>query len=105
MRHINCSFLALVVGLCICSPVLTAQAQEVKRAPTVEQCHVDQRLWMSKLEVSNGADTANASYDELSGWAHEMFECEKVDPEFRNRYVTVSDVINMAQLMRLATLP
>jgi hypothetical protein len=34
--------------------VTAISSQEVKHAPTVEQCRADQRLWLSKLESDNG---------------------------------------------------
>jgi hypothetical protein len=52
------------------------QAQEVKHAPTVEQCRADQRLWLDKLE--NTSETIE-DYRTLGQWAHEMHECESVD--------------------------
>lgn len=61
-------------------PCQSIQAQEVKHAPTVEQCRADQRLWMSKLEQPNRAGTANVSFDHLLAWVVEMGDCLDVDP-------------------------
>jgi len=36
--------------LAIAVPLQFIHAQEVKHAPTVEQCRADQRLWLPKLE-------------------------------------------------------
>ena len=43
------------------------RAQQVQHAPTIEQCHADQRLWLSKLEEPNDAGTVNVSFGELQG--------------------------------------
>jgi hypothetical protein len=79
--------------------VSTVGSQEVKHAPTVEQCRADQRLWLSKLESSVADPVANVSFKELSGWQHEMFECQSVDPEFHNRYYNTHSEI-YAEKMR-----
>jgi hypothetical protein len=65
------------------TPLQLVHSQEVQHAPTVEQCRADQRLWLSKLE---GPDGTNVTFRELRGWILEMFDCERVDPEFRVRY-------------------
>jgi len=41
--------------------------QEVKHAPMVEQCRVDQKLWLSMVGGSR-AGVTNVSYKELDGW-------------------------------------
>ena len=56
----------------------TSATQEVKHAPTVEQCQADQRLWLSKIEV--GDNDVSANFTELSGWSREMLDCQHVDP-------------------------
>ena len=71
----------LLVGLSACSPLLNAQTQ-VKHALTVEQCRADQKLWLAKMEQSNGAAADNVSFNELNAWASEMLDCLDVDPEF-----------------------
>src|SRR5216683_422380 len=77
----------------------TVGSQEVKHAPTVEQCRADQRLWLSKLEDSNGVTLV--SFKELTGWQHEMYECRTVDPERRNQYVNVYAETNSEKIIRL----
>ena len=54
--------------------------QEVKHAPTVEQCRADQRLWLSKLGTNVPAPNT-----ELDNWLIEMGYCKKVDPAFEDR--------------------
>src|SRR5262249_29179002 len=45
-------------------------SQEVKHAPTVEQCRADQRLWLSKLEQVNDKPDPiwPVSFKELMKW-------------------------------------
>jgi hypothetical protein len=87
-----CLLFALVV-------VGTLGSQEVKHAPTVEQCSADQKLWLSKLESSD--DVVPASFKELAGWQHEMFECMSVDPQMRKQYFNVYAEINSEKVIRL----
>jgi hypothetical protein len=89
----------LSLALCACSPVLNAQ--EVKHAPTVEQCRADQKLWLSKEEEANRAGIDPVSYKELDGWEREMFECEKVDPDLHNSYYNTLGEANSEQITRL----
>lgn len=89
--------LALLVSLCVCSPILNAQ--EVKHAPTVEQCRADQRLWLSKLEEPA---LANVGYYELNGWVMEMSDCETVDPDFSLRYLNTQSETQSEKLDRVA---
>ncbi len=52
---------------------LASYQQEVRHAPTVEQCRADQKLWLSRLEDTGVTDpTVNISFKELSGWLHQM---------------------------------
>ena len=75
--------------LVLLSVVGKSATQEVKHAPTVEQCQADQRLWLSKLEDSKGAGVTLVAFRELTGWQHEMYECRSVDPQHRNEYENV----------------
>ena len=43
-------------------------SQEVKRAPTMEHCRTDQRLWLPKLE----SNRSSISFKELMSWDNEM---------------------------------
>jgi hypothetical protein len=72
-------------------------AQEVKHAPTVEQCHADQRLWLNKLENNSPLP----DFDTLSAWGHEMIDCLAVDPPNQKNYYNVYGEVNSEQLGRL----
>ena len=88
----------LVVLLMLSLPFAgRAHAQEVKHAPTVEQCRADQRLWSDKLENSSSLP----DYKTLMGWFHEMMECKAVDPENRRDYYMVCSEIDAAEVVRL----
>ncbi len=76
--------LTLFVGLLFAGK---AQVQEVKHAPTIEQCRADQRLWLDKLE--NTSVPMPEDYRTLSGWISEMSQCKSVDPENQRRYYNV----------------
>jgi len=79
----------------------TIGSQEVKHAPTVEQCRADQRLWLSKLEDFQSGGLADVSYRELTAWGEVMSECESVDPQNQDRYFnTISEII-AAKVVRL----
>jgi len=64
----------------IAAPPQLIHSREVKHAPTIEQCRADQKLWLSKIEET---DYLPVSFRELQGWATEMEDCVKVDPDFR----------------------
>ena len=63
----NKLWLLLVMG----TPLQLIHAQEVKHAPTVEQCRADQKLWLSMVGGSR-AGVTNVSYKELDGWFAQM---------------------------------
>ena len=77
----------------------TAWSQEVKHAPTVEQCRADQKLWMSKLEDETTAVSIN--FHELQGWFHQMIECRTVDTELSVRYYNTLGEIDAEEVIRL----
>ena len=76
-----------------------AHLQEVKHAPTIEQCHADQRLWLSKLESE--PSIVSVSFKELHGWLGEMMECKSVDQPSRDLYYNVAAEISSEQLLRM----
>jgi len=66
-------------------------SQEVKHAPTVEQCRADQRLWQDKLQTSDHSTLPD--YMTLDKWFSEMAECRTLDPEnVRQYYHTLGDL-------------
>jgi len=94
--HIVCLFAALS----LCPPSL--HAQEVKHAPTVEQCRADQRSWRSKLDqapVPSGVK--DASFVELLNWYTEMKDCIRVDPDHRTDYLATLGLVDTTQYTRL----
>lgn len=78
--------------------VTASSAQQMKHAPTVEQCRADQRLWLDELENS---PEILPDYTTLTGWIREMFECKSVDPENRPRYYNVLGEIDAEKVIRL----
>jgi hypothetical protein len=79
-------------------PCQSIHAQEVKHAPTVEECRADQKLWWAKLEREIPG-IASVSFDELDGWDNQMIGCAKGDPEFETRYCnTRSEICGEMQL-------
>jgi hypothetical protein len=76
-------------------------SQEVRHAPTVEQCRADQKLWLSKLEEPGSTSLANVTFNELNGWGKEMSDCGKVDPEFHFRYYNTDGEATNEQVLRL----
>jgi len=57
--------------------------QEVKHAPTVEQCRADQRLWLSEAEA-DGANKTLPAISVINGWTHEMSDCLRGHPKPAN---------------------
>ena len=78
----------------------TTHAQEVKHAPTVEQCQADARLWMSKLEQPHEQGLADVSYSMLADWMHEMNDCESVDPDHSASYLEAGHATGFAMAIR-----
>jgi hypothetical protein len=79
--------------LLMVTPLQLIHAQEVKHAPTVEQCRADQRLWLSNY--------ASTGFAELTSRVAEMRDCEKVDPASADRYHNTGDEILAEQALRL----
>lgn len=73
-------------------------AQEVKHAPTVEQCRADQRLWLDKIE---GSHDALPSFVTLNSWSQEMADCDSVDPANDTRYYNIRAEIIAVEQARL----
>jgi hypothetical protein len=84
--------LAFMVVLCASS-----RAQQVKHAPTTEQCRADQRLWLDKIEDSGEMQ----DFETLDGWFLEMFECKSVDPDNVRLYHNVLSEVAATQVLRL----
>jgi hypothetical protein len=59
-------------------PYQPIHAQEVKHAPTVEQCRADQKLWLNEVEHAS----VSTSFPDLVAQEAEMIKCESVDPDF-----------------------
>ena len=81
-------------------------SQEVKQAPTVEQCRAEQRQWLSELEEPilpprTGGAADDINYQELDGWAQEMFVCHNVDPPLDGDYFNTAGEIAALEVRRL----
>jgi hypothetical protein len=85
-----------VVACLFLTASLTGQ---VEHAPTVAQCQADQRLWFSELEEKHVPKLPEL--DVLGEWAHEMHNCEKVDPDNRFKYQDTMVEIDLERLTRL----
>jgi hypothetical protein len=88
MSKASKTVLVLFMGLLFAGK---AHVQEVKHAPTIEQCRADQRLWVAKLEDTTAF--MPETMDALTGWTGEMYDCMSVDPENRIRYYNVTGEI------------
>ena len=77
-------------------PLQLVHSQEVKHAPTVEQCRADQKLVLSKLKSN---ERTLISYKEGDGWYLEMQDCISVDPENQPQYYnTMSETSAMLNM-------
>jgi hypothetical protein len=74
-------------------------SQEVKHAPTVEQCRADQKFWFSKISDDAKAEeaeglrepvAASISFQQLNFCSLEMHDCARIDPEFKKEYYQTS---------------
>lgn len=74
-----------------------AMAQDIKHAPTVEQCRADQKLWSSGMEQPNSP----ISFDELSRRQIEINRCMAVDSERYTQYYNTEGEIVARQLLRV----
>ncbi len=74
--------------------------QDVKHAPTVEQCQADQRLWLSKVE-GDVTDKTLPAISVINAWLREMFDCEKIDPENQRRYYNTRGELYVEEVMRM----
>jgi hypothetical protein len=81
--------------LVMVTPLQLIHAQEVKHAPTVEQCHAD----ASSAPVD--ASSAPVSYKEMSSWISEMGQCMNVDIDNFEQYLHAQDALLNLQLERI----
>jgi hypothetical protein len=97
------SKLCLSAGLCLFLGLVgmapAVQAQEVKHAPTVEQCRADQKWWLDKVEDEHSGKTIGFSTLDL--WVVEMNNCRSVDPENWSAYYNTQAEIAQTQGLRL----
>ena len=76
-------------------------SQEVKHAPSVEECRAEQTLWMSRLGEPNDAGTVNVNDSDLNDWSSRMVLCGGVDPELRWQYYNIQRELSEVQTNRL----
>ena len=88
--------------LLMVTPLQLVHSQEVKHAPTVEQCHADQRLWTSKLhQAPIPSGVKDVSFTELVNWYTEMKDCISIDPDHRTDYLVTLTSIDNTQMTRI----
>jgi hypothetical protein len=85
--------------LVMVTPLQLIHAQEVKHAPTVEQCRAHQELWLSKLDAES---ILLIDFRELNDWSREMRQCMGVDQKFEDRYYNTVAEANFAKARRFA---
>jgi|ERR1022692_267786 hypothetical protein len=73
--------------------------QDVKHAPTAEQCQADQRLWLSRLEAGNSSKLPDITI--ISKWNREMSDCETVDPNNKGKYSNTGAEIDAEEVGRM----
>jgi len=89
----------LLLALLILTSSLVGQ--NVEHAPTVEQCHADQRLWLAQHEEDVGNNTHLPNIHIIRRWAKEMNDCEKVDPTNQLRYYNTISELMTEEKMRM----
>ncbi len=93
--------IVLVLGLMLMSLAAVGQ-DEIKHAPTVEQCRVDQRLWLGRLRENVSAQELLPTWDVLNQWQSEMLDCQKIDPTNVYQYINTMEEISAVEVIRLA---
>ena len=72
----------------------TSMTGQFKHPPSVANCQAHQRLFLSKVEASNDANSDYLpGWDIISEWAAEMQECEMADPNGHAAYHNVREQI------------
>jgi len=81
-------------------PLLGSMAveQDVKHAPSAEQCRTERRLWLDKVESDTTFDAV--SFSELTSRIREMHDCKSVDSDQQSRYYHTAGEIGFGRLMR-----
>lgn len=74
-----------------------AGAQEIKHAPTIEQCRADQRVWLAEFERENARGRTLRT---LLLWGNEMSDCRHVDPQKVDSYGVVQGYVTLAEADR-----
>lgn len=90
----------LALALIVVSLTIPVTSVQVEHAPTVQQCQADQRLWLSKLEVTP-PDTDLPAFPKLRQWSSEMGDCKEVDPKNGWEYFNVQSESNTIQAARM----
>jgi hypothetical protein len=87
--------------LAMLTPLQLMHAQEVKHAPSVEECRAEQTLWVSRLDEPNDAGIVNVNDSDLNDWSSRMHLCGSVDPELRWQYYYIQRELSEVQTNRL----
>jgi hypothetical protein len=82
-------------------PLHSIHSQEVKHAPTVEQCRADLRLRMSKVLPVHSRGVDDVMFVELIDWDHELYQCRTVDVNLMYQYANVGGAVAQEQKLRL----
>ena len=87
------------VGTVLLFVAVALWSQEVKPSLTLEKCHEDQQLWLTRLESTHGVE--QVTYMQLGDWWHEMRECDASDPVNHDQYYNTTSEIQAAEQLRL----
>ena len=82
-------------------PLQSIHPQEVKHAPTIEQCRADLRVRMPRVLSARNGGADDAIFVELTNWHHELYACRTVDLSLTNQYANVGGAIAEEQKRRL----
>jgi hypothetical protein len=86
--------LMLFIGLLF---AVKPHVQELKLAPTLEQCRADQRLWLDKVEKTTLAE----DYFTINNWAGEMLDCGVLIPRISGSTTMSPERVHGEKVLRL----
>jgi hypothetical protein len=74
--------------------------QTIEHAPTTEQCHADQKVWLSEVDDQSAID--RESFHTLDQRVAEMSQCEQVDSRNKAQYYITAAATRSEQSSRMA---
>ena len=81
---------------------ISAMAQDIQHAPTIDQCRADTRLWLSQSSTQKDAFN-DLTPAQIGARIHEMFDCVPVDSHNSAAYENLRTRFAEAMMFRYAS--